>query len=365
MRRSTPKAGPLYRVFLSYSRQDLGLVHTIVEGIKDIVMPMWDRNFRFGHGFHEQIKLFIAHSHVFLPVITRSSSTRGWVHQEIGYAMALNIPVLPITVGEEVLPSEMIQMLQPVHLGESPRKWPEELRAQLTTDVLQQLVRDFSDQQFATFQCAEDNEDRAQLLVRYCDDVRRLGYHGLVRQAGALSSFHIPTEPISHPIWRERCGPVTRGPFHCRWQREERFALERHARECGCKIIINPSLSYEPFGLNARIRRLECLLRFLVSMPSSQCQVAINDVLPTERNVTIIGDWFAAEAVSAQIGRGYSQTIFTRHAPSVERKIELFDQEFEEVLRDNKWTAKNSRQRAAGRLQPLIDSLKKDQQHAR
>ena len=46
-------------------------------------------------------------------------------------------------------------------------------------------------------------EDRARLLVSYCRDVRRLDRFGLVRQAGALSSFHIPNgfvvmDPAQH-----------------------------------------------------------------------------------------------------------------------------------------------------------------------
>lgn len=55
--------------------------------------PVWDRSFSFGYGFHEQIENYIAHAHVFIPVITAESNKRGWVHQEIGYAKALHVPI--------------------------------------------------------------------------------------------------------------------------------------------------------------------------------------------------------------------------------------------------------------------------------
>jgi hypothetical protein len=41
------------------------------------LIPMWDKNFAYGYGFHEQINTCIAHAHVFLPCITPHSSLQG------------------------------------------------------------------------------------------------------------------------------------------------------------------------------------------------------------------------------------------------------------------------------------------------
>ena len=59
---------PKFRVFISYSHED----RSLVEGIAAILeanglKPMWEENFAYGQGFHEQIKNFIAHAHVFSP----------------------------------------------------------------------------------------------------------------------------------------------------------------------------------------------------------------------------------------------------------------------------------------------------------
>jgi hypothetical protein len=147
---------------------------------------------------------------------------------------------------------------------------------------------------------------------------------------------------------------------HCRLLRGERLALEKHAREKGCRLIINPEIPYErTYGLPARIVRLQWLVRFLRSMPPGKAQAAFNPAMPNQRNLTIVGNWFAAESVSAAAGQGYRHTIFTRHAPSVESQIELFDEEFKEALKAKGWTARSSCACAIRALESLINELKK------
>ena len=105
--------------------------------------------------------------------------------------------------------------------------------------------------------------------------------------------------------------------FHCRCLREERYALEQHARVAGCRLMIDPSLNYEKYGPVARIVRLQTFVNCLKQMKDEKVQVAFNERMDKEGSVTIVGDWFAAESVSSSVGQGYRQTIFTRHAPSM------------------------------------------------
>lgn len=60
----------------------------------------------------------------------------------------------------------------------------------------------------------------------------------------------------------------------------------------------------------------------------------------------------------ASIGQGYRQTIFTRHAPSMQTRIELFDREFNELLRLSKWSAESSRTKAIEELKVKIIELR-------
>lgn len=343
----------MYRIFISYSHEDIDLALKIVKVLENNgLKPMWDKNFAYGHGFHEQIKNFISHSHIFLPIITESSSNRGWVHQEIGYAMALNVPVLPVTLG--TLPGEMIRELHAIQLSENLK----ELKDQLSIEVFDNLVNRYCDPSLSLFCCAELTEDRAIMMAKYANDVLNLGAYGCVRQKGALSSFHLPDKVITHPVWKQRYGKVNISPFHCRCQREERIALEKHARASGCRLIIDPSLTYEIYGNAARIVRLETLVEFLESMPNDKVLVAINHKMHQEESLTLVGDWFAAEAVSASLGQGYRQTIFTRHAPSMRSRIELFDKEFKELIQELGWEAEKSREKAIDTIKGIIAELK-------
>lgn len=344
-----------YRVFISYSHKDRDLAEKVVAALKaNKFTVLWDKNLTFGMGFTEQIKNFIAHAHVFMPIITEESSERGWVHQEIGYAMAMNVPVLPVTKGQ--VPGEMIQQLHALPLLSEA---PEMLEKQLSWDVFEPLVLWAQKDVRPLFECGEYHEDRTILMVDYATRVLGLRIEddrvfAHVRQKGALSSFHIPDKPISHPAWQDRHGDVEVSDFRCKWLREERRVLETHAREKGCSLIIDPYLGFERYGVLARISRLWELLKFLESGSVSNVVIAIHKDMPRDHNVTIVGDWFLAEAVDATLGRGYRQTIFTRHAPSVRSRIELFDEELDHLLEEKGLKREDSRKAVIDEIKGIL-----------
>ncbi len=344
-----------YRVFISYSHDDKEQVEKIVNVLKSNgLTPMWDKNFLYGHGFHEQIKNYITHAHVFVPFITKNSSDRGWVHQEIGYAMALNVPVLPVT--KDQVPGEMLQQLLAVQLSEDS----EILKNQLSKKVFAQLVERAQKTCKPLFECAEHHEDRTQMMVDYANTVLEIGYPGEVLQKGALSSFHIPDKPINHQTWKERYGKYPVSDFRCRLLWEERKVLEKHAKEAGCKLIIDPFLSYKKYGPNAKKARLNGILDFLKKMPDSKVTIAIEKNISEGQNLTIVGDWFMAESISATLGVGYRQTIFTRHAPSVRSRIELFNQELESLLDKQNLKASSTRKDAISTINKILAGLEKN-----
>ncbi|MHC1769658.1 MAG: hypothetical protein AB9869_36160 [Verrucomicrobiia bacterium] len=69
---------------------------------------------------------------------------------------------------------------------------------------------------------------------------------------------------------------------------KERLALGKHAQIAGCKIIVNPSLGFERFGLQARLIRLNTLKRFLMEMPNDRCRVAFNREMHHSESVTLL-----------------------------------------------------------------------------
>jgi len=345
---------PDYRVFINYSHQDSELVDQLVAILRENgLRPMLDKDFAFGGRFTDQIRNFIAHAHVFVPVITESSSKRGWVHQEIGYAMALKVPVLPICRGH--VPGEMISELQAV-IWNGEDEDLDRLKAQLSWKTFNALLRKAQKDSHPLYECARYHEDRTRMMVDYASKVLDLGTHGQVRQIGALSSFHIPDKPIDR-VWKDRYGSFVASDFRKQLLREERLIFEEHARERGCSLIIDPYLSYDKYGPDARKTRLNTLLDFLNSMPDEKVRVAIRKDQAKEESLTIVGDWFTAESISASPGKGYQQTVFTRHAPTVESRIELTDREIEELLNAQGIEHYSSRRAAIAELEKLVKEI--------
>ncbi|MEW6386504.1 MAG: toll/interleukin-1 receptor domain-containing protein [Thermodesulfobacteriota bacterium] len=323
-----------YRVFISYSHQDRELAQKVVEALEaNDFAVLWDKNLPYGMGFTEQIKNFIAHAHVFMPIISEESSERVWVHQEIGYAMAMNVPVLPVCKSKEQVPEGMLQHLHAIVLSEDP----ESLKRQMSRENFERLVIRAKQETRPLYECGELLEDRTIMMVDYATRVLGLsigeeGVFAHVRQKATLSSFCIPDKPLSHPAWREQFREGEVSDYRCKWLGEERRVLEMHAREKGCSLIINPYLGFERFGVLTHIFRLKSLLEFLESGSVSNVVITIHKGMLQVHNVTIVGDWFLAEAMADTMGRGYRQTIFTRHAPSVRSRIELFEKELNHLL---------------------------------
>jgi hypothetical protein len=352
------------RVFISYSHKDRAHVQKIVEALNaNGIMPMWDQNFSYGQGFHDLIKAFISYSHVFLPLITNNST--NWVHQEVGYAAALNIPVFPVAIGDSI-PSEMIHGLQALTLSENIPENPEELKNIFSKKVFATLVNMYRDGRYSLLQCAELHEERTLMMTDYASEIiTKFGCYGCVRQKGGLSSFHIPDKIITDPVWEKRYASHKKSPFHFKLQRNERLALTPHAENAGCRLIISDGEYIErEYGKSeksaeviARKVRLETLLEFLKSMPSDKVEIVIKKNLNPRSSITIVGDWFVAESISGSILEGYQQTVFNRHAPSIRHKTELFDREFDDLL--NGQPPESSRDTAIEKIEHIIADLDK------
>ena len=340
-----------FRVFISYSHEDADLVRVIAEVIEKSGMEaIYDKKgLHVGSGFPAEIIHFIRHAHIFLPLLTQTSLARRWVQQEIGYAFASHVPTVPVAINCE--PGEFLYGIQAIQLNTLDQA---ELERRLTREALENCLQKCP-VGGTLYECADTTEERAMLLTQYAQAVTLMGSSGVVRQLGGLSSFHIPAEPIGHPVWQLRYGEKHQGDFHRKVLREERLALTVHANKAGCRIVIDPDLTYEYYGGDARRTRLECLLRFLSAKSDQDCEVALYDHGMSE-SVTIVGDWFAARSISGKMGQGYQQTIFTRHAPTIAKMIVDFDERFAHYL--NGMDPSRSREAAIERIERRIADLR-------
>jgi hypothetical protein len=307
--------------------------------------PVWDKYIRPGAPFTEAIKGFIHHAHIFMPIITEHASRRPWVHQETGYAMALNIPILPVAV--DSVPGEMTAQLLAVVVRSDFSDFAERLAGvDLEQVVSQPALTAFRDVEVTSYA-----ENRTEMLARSAQRVMDLGAFGRVRQRAALSSFSIPDRLTGDPIWAKREGNVARSAFYHNLQRAERRTLEQHARRAGCDLIIDPDFGLERNGPSATRTRLEILLQFLENIPDDQIRVAMTP-RAREANLTLVGDWFSAESMSPKPGEGHRQTVFTWHAPTVLQTLRRFEEEFEELCEESPDGA--TRQAAIARIRAII-----------
>jgi hypothetical protein len=315
-----------YRVFISYAHADEPFVRQLGRVLKENgLQPVWDKDLAAGAGFDEQIKTFITHADAFLPVITPESTARGWVHQEIGFAMAHRVPILPVCRGASPSEFAMISRFQGIQCGDDIQ----EIRAQLWASLVRDLVQATEQEARPLFECAVFPDDRARMLAEYANRVRKMRQFGRVRQRGGFTSFNIPDRTIGHKDWKDRYGPLSRSDEHITLLRGERQALEKHAREAGCTLIISGG-HYEPLGPTVRAVRIRTLIEFLEGMPKGKVRVAFARSDAPE-SVTIVGDWFYAQSVRATVEKGYQNTMFTRHALTVRQRAQDFDREFDEL----------------------------------
>ena len=339
------------RVFISYSQKDLELVKKLVQILEeDGIMVLWAGSLRGGKEYPDQLKVFIEHAHIFIPVI--SSLSGGWVHQEIGYAIGLHIPVYPVLL-EDVKPIGWIENIHSIQLSENESVLKEQLSYELLSGLLNENPLS------AFFQRAALVEERASLMKIYSDKVCRMNEFGIVRQKGGLSSFHIPNKRIEHQDWIARYSPGTRSLHHKELQLGERKALQQHADNEGCKLIINPQYAIDGKSTLAATTRIKTMIDFLEAMPDEKVVIAIQTEQNNIESLTMVGDWFLAESVSFKNGDGFTNTFFTRNAYEITRRIKDFDEELNDLLEDKKWTEANSRVKAIEKLKEILDGLKK------
>ncbi|MBN2524501.1 MAG: toll/interleukin-1 receptor domain-containing protein [Bacteroidales bacterium] len=367
-----------YRIFISYSSKDKDQKDILTKVLENNgLCPVSNSEFSLGHGFLDQIKKFIAHSYVFMPVISKSSNKSGWVHEEIGLAIAHNIPVLPIVIEQKSLPTDMIQEFQAIFSdlkttnNELLNKEINKLTNRLTWQEIDKLIK-MSERgpRRPIYECAYLLLGRTLMLVEYASDIANFFSEQpkLFRQSGGLSSFHIPdSSPDSEEFKLRYFGSNQRVDTLNQNLREERIIFEEFAREWGFRIIIDLDLKFEESGDNALIirnSRLNTLLKFFKGLPQSpskpgnKFEVLIDKNLDKHRNVILIGDLFLAESLAGHQGQGLKQTMFTRHAATIKKQIELFDTRFEELK--NKRSGNISVERAITEIEKRLKVIESE-----
>lgn len=300
-------------------------------------------------------------SHAFLALLTKSSIARPWLHQEIGHAVALGKPILPVSIADEqasvVLPEGIIGGIQAIELRVDLR----DAASVLTAERFQSLIEG-GKVKGALCECAEDNSQRALLLAHYAKSIASLSSYGEVRQRASLGTFCLPDRGKDDPLWK-RYFPATpndRTMFDS--LQRERFSLASHAERCGCRLILDPverlQNVFRRQGIGSVRARVAGLISFLRDRDVVRdVIVAINDDRKRENSLTIVGDWFSSEAVSSGTKSVLREAVFTREWHVVRQQIKDFDARLHDHLVAREWTEKTSRSKAIAYLEAYSSKI--------
>jgi len=353
-----------WRVFVSYSHDDLDKAEAVLDHLRSIGMePMSDHVIPGGTRFSEEIRWQIACSHVFVSLLTTQSQRSTWVISELGYALGVGTAVLPLSLEE--LPEGLAHELHAVKIKPDLS----DLSAHLTRDGIDNLVFRARQEARATFECADSLLDRTALLVREAQRLRHFPRAGClrVRQRMAFSSFSIPDEPPGSERWTLRNGPRSRTEQECQLLRQERKVMELHARGGGCDLILDPYVpvqdqNHDKYAIRLKhspemtLVRLRILGEFIRSFPGDDLRIAFNRG-HIANSLVMLGDWLAAEAVVPHYKGGYRQTIMTRHGPTLQSRIEVFEEELNDCLKVAGTDPNDSREAALEEIERLVQEI--------
>jgi len=349
-----------YRVFLSYYHGDRGKARKLRDFLADMGLSvMWDKDITVSTRFNERIRNDISRAHLFVTLITEEALLRPWVHHETGYALGIGIAVFTVAVGA-VSPGMTGDQQAAVV---SAKLTARELASYLDERTITTKVEEAGDTAGAVFKPVAYTGGRAREFEACMKRlVRDMQAYGVIRQDGAMTSFNIPRSAVTSKEWDDREGVEKRTREVREALRAERLAFEEHARHAGCKLIIDPSVTFEKEGRHgARVRRtrLMTLRQFLVSAaPYDEKVKIVSRPREDTPNVTIVGDWFMGLAqVGAKRPRGYPQTDFTWHAPTVLNYLRQFDEKFEELYAATDLGGKSSRKWAIDLLDKTISEI--------
>ena len=347
-------SGEKLRIFVSYSHEDVEIYKAVCATLRTAgLSPVSDADLRPGQGFTEQIQAGISHAHVLVPILTPRSHGRGWVHQEIGFAVALKIPYVPICVGN--LPDGMIAASQGIVLHETLADLAEKLSAVDFAGAVDRAGK----QAVPPILVADEPETRAQAIQEYADAAFLSVGPQRIRISGGLSSFSLPDEEPDHERWSAAYGKLPRSQFSYRLIRNEHLALKKHAVQAGLSLVANIGLDLDEHrGPGVTRTRLGLLHAFLSSSALSDDKLQIAIVRNQPPDVTLaVGDWFIAESRAARAVRGVLHTVFMAHAPTVRQRIFHFDRRLSSILEGERIEARHSRQHALKLIEARIQEL--------
>lgn len=337
-----------YRTFISYFSEDEALRDLVVDGFKGLQHRTWydERDIDKGIAFQEQIQESIERAHFLVPVLTQAAWKRPWVQQEIGYAIACSVGVLPIVFGTNSRSKGMLGQIPPVVVSEqmssaelkarlkkkeTRKKILAELEAKLGEVIWKSILEEARSRQKGVFRCSTTQEERVTLIEDSARHILGRKYRPRVMQRSALTSFSLP-ETWADKHWQKL--RKSEGPPGLPWfNPNERRQMEKLAKRARWDLIIDPCFAREGYRADVQRAKLLTLLRFLDRVRESKTMRrqgrVVLCVFESAESETIIGDHWMAHSAAVTRFETECETISTWHAPTVTHYSSQFQRNFD------------------------------------
>lgn len=101
------------KLFISYSHTDEIVANLLVHILKtNGIECFYDRQLPAAQAFDVNLQEMIKEADVVLLLLTKSAASSAWVNQEIGFAIAMQKPVWPLAMEEDIQPRGLISTTQ-------------------------------------------------------------------------------------------------------------------------------------------------------------------------------------------------------------------------------------------------------------
>lgn len=109
-----------FRIFVSYSTLDLTQVELLRSQLSNTPIDLFiaEHSVTAGANLSETIKSSISCCDLFVVVWSKNAKESGWVSQEIGQALALQKPILPLVLDKEHPPSGFVSNIKYIPMYE-------------------------------------------------------------------------------------------------------------------------------------------------------------------------------------------------------------------------------------------------------
>jgi hypothetical protein len=286
-------------------------------------------------------------------LLAEDSQENPWVHQHLGYATGLRLPVLPIALGES--PGEMFRELGPITLDPIHPDFGTHISAR----QLDRLVACSYQSKSALFEVADSLFDRSRLLAGHAERIYKTYGPCKVFQRATFGSFAMPSPDSDRVHGNTHDGADHKDETVRAQLRMERLWMERHAREAGCDLMLDTQAweakRENPAGPTAA-PWLARLREFIQSMPEDKLRV-VSVRGQIDRNPTILGDWMAADVMVSRSTGILRQTVVTSHGPTVLARKREFENEFNARSEPTDPDRCSQRQEALNRIEAALSCL--------